>query len=68
MRRMLALIAVSVVLAACGGDEGGTQASGGRTRTEGEGGRESDRAKAATVEVSSSDLGQLLADAEGMTL
>jgi hypothetical protein len=69
MRRMLALIAVSVLLlAACGADEGGGQASGGRTEDEGEGGRSSDRAKAATVEVSSSNLGQLLVDAEGMTL
>jgi predicted lipoprotein with Yx(FWY)xxD motif len=61
MRRTLALVAVSMLLlTACGGDEGQPQGTGS--------GGQSEEPQAATVEVSSSGLGRVLVDANGMTL
>jgi predicted lipoprotein with Yx(FWY)xxD motif len=61
MRRILALVAAcALLLAACGGDDGETSTGGG-----GEGSQDE---AAATVAVESSDLGDILVDAEGNTL
>jgi len=61
MRRVLVLAAASALLvAACGGGDAEPAA--------GEGGQEAPEEAAATVEVASSDLGDVLVDAEGNTL
>ena len=61
MRRILALVATCALLfAACGGDDGETSTAGG--------GEESQEEAAATVAVESSDLGDILVDADGNTL
>ena len=63
MRRILALAAACVLLfAACGGDDGETSAGGSG------GGGESEADAPATIDLESSDLGDILVDAEGNTL
>jgi predicted lipoprotein with Yx(FWY)xxD motif len=58
MRRLFALIATAFLLAACGGDEA-EPATGGEQDME---------AEVATVEAATSDLGDILVDADGNTL
>jgi predicted lipoprotein with Yx(FWY)xxD motif len=61
MRRILTLAAAcALLLAACGGDDDETSAGGGGGESQAEG--------PATIEVESSDLGDLLVDSEGNTL
>lgn len=61
MRRILTLVAAGALLfAACGGDEDETPAGGGQEQSQDE--------APATVELESSDLGDILVDAEGNTL
>lgn len=61
MRRILTLVAVGALLfAACGGDEDGTTTGGGQEESQDE--------AAATVEVESSDFGDILVDSDGNTL
>jgi predicted lipoprotein with Yx(FWY)xxD motif len=66
MRRILTLVAAGVLLfAACGGDENGTEAGGGQTPA---GETQPQEEAAATIEVASASLGDILADADGNTL
>ena len=69
MRRTLTLVAACVLLfAACGGDEDGTEAGGGQTPADGAETTQPQEEAAATVEVESASLGDILADADGNTL
>jgi predicted lipoprotein with Yx(FWY)xxD motif len=68
MRRTITLVAVCVLLfAACGGDEDGTEADGGQTPAGGAEDQPQEEA-AATIEVTSASLGDILADVDGNSL
>jgi predicted lipoprotein with Yx(FWY)xxD motif len=66
MRRMMIAFAACALLAACGSESSEPSGSGGESGSEA--GAQGGGQKAPTLEVASSDLGDILVDSEGMTL
>jgi predicted lipoprotein with Yx(FWY)xxD motif len=68
MRAVIAAVALTTLLAACGGDDGGNSGDGSPSAASTPSTVESPAAAGGTVQLADSDLGSILVDADGMTL